>query len=226
MTPNRITLARIAMAFAAVAVFEFSGHALGADLAALALVILAIGLDAADGYLARRRKLETPLGAQLDILGDRLVENLFFTFYATAGSVSLWVPILFFTRGLATDFLRSLAAREGRSGFGANGMLESSWARALVASRASRAAYATLKCVCFCWLGFELALADLHARFLSGRAIAGIHLASHTLVLATVVFCLIRAVPVFWEGRRYLAPSAAATAARKPAYRLLRGASS
>jgi phosphatidylglycerophosphate synthase len=77
MTPNQITLLRVLMGFAAVALFARN---FWCDLAALVLTIAAITLDALDGYLARRRKLATPHGAQLDILGDRVVENLFFTF--------------------------------------------------------------------------------------------------------------------------------------------------
>ena len=84
----------------------------------MALTIAAIALDGVDGYLARTRGMATPLGAQLDILGDRVVENLFFTFFAVAGLISLWLPVLFFVRGTLTDFLRGLAARAGRSGFG------------------------------------------------------------------------------------------------------------
>src|ERR1700691_6130507 len=141
MTPNQVTATRVVAAFAAVGLFAFFGNALAADIAAVALAIAAIALDGVDGYLARRRGMATPLGAQLDILGDRVVEDLFFTFFAVAGLVSLWVPVLFFVRGTLTDFLRGLASREGRTGFGQNGMQETWWGRALVASRGSRAAY-------------------------------------------------------------------------------------
>src|ERR1700723_3875641 len=148
MTPNQITVARVAAAFVAVAFFTCFRHWVAADRVAVALTVMAIALDGVDGYVARTRGLATPLGAQLDILGDRVVENLFFTFFAVSGLVSLWVPVLFFVRGTLTDFLRALAARTGRSGFGRNSMLETWWGRTLVASRASRAAYAVLKCVC------------------------------------------------------------------------------
>jgi len=201
MTPNQITAARVAMAFGAVALF---GRNAWADAAALALTIAAIGLDALDGHLARRRKLSTPLGAQLDILGDRVVENLFFTFFAVTGLVSLWVPVTFFARGALTDFLRGLAALTGRSGFGKNSMLETWWGRALVASRASRAAYATLKCVCFSALGLQLTFRHLPAAESGGMSLPWFAWFAQALVAITVVFCLIRAVPVVWEGRRYL----------------------
>ncbi|MGH9863826.1 MAG: CDP-alcohol phosphatidyltransferase family protein [Candidatus Acidiferrales bacterium] len=200
MTPNQITLLRVLMGFAAVALFARN---FWCDLAALALTIAAITLDALDGHLARRRKLATPLGAQFDILGDRVVENLFFTFFAVTGLVSLWVPILFFVRGTSTDFLRSLAARAGRTGFGGNSMLRTWWGRTLVASRASRAAYGAMKCLCFCYLGVELTLVRLPTATLPPAQVAWVRAAAEALVLATVAFCLIRALPVLWEGRRY-----------------------
>jgi phosphatidylglycerophosphate synthase len=206
MTPNQVTAARVGMAFVAVLLF---GRNAWADAAALILTVGAIGLDAVDGYLARRRTLATPLGAQLDILGDRVVENLFFTFFAVAGLISLWVPVFFFVRGTLTDFLRTLAMRAGRSGFGKNSMLESRWGRALVASRASRAGYGVMKCVCFCYLGLELTLQHVPAGFSDAQLLL-FHLAAQALVASTVTFCVVRAVPVLWEGRRYLGGSSPA----------------
>src|SRR6266849_687694 len=208
MTPNQITALRVAMAFAAVALF---GRSRWANLAALVLTVGAIALDAVDGYLARRKNLATPFGAQLDILGDRVIENLFFTYFAVCGQVSLWVPVLFFARGMLTDFIRSLAARSGRVGFGSNSMLESWWGRALVASRASRAVYGALKCACFCFLGLQLTLAAASNGSAAGRleisrnSMDGLLLGSQILVVVTVVFCLLRGLPVVCEGRRYLA---------------------
>ncbi|MGA7090915.1 MAG: CDP-alcohol phosphatidyltransferase family protein [Candidatus Acidiferrales bacterium] len=209
MTPNQVTAARVAAAFAAVVVFTFARASLAADFAAVALTVAAISLDALDGFIARNRNLATPLGAQLDILGDRVVENLFFTFFACAGLISLWVPIVFFVRGTFTDFLRGLAARSGHVGFGRSGMLHSAWARALAASRASRAAYAALKCACFCYLGFLLALPKIQSSWLTPPARSALAVIGQALVAAAVAFCILRAIPVVWEGRRYLAAAAA-----------------
>src|SRR5207249_8065101 len=36
---------------------------------------------------------------------DRMIENVYFTYFAVVGMVSLWLPILFFARGALTDFL-------------------------------------------------------------------------------------------------------------------------
>jgi CDP-diacylglycerol---glycerol-3-phosphate 3-phosphatidyltransferase len=210
MTPNQITFSRVAAGFAAVALFNFFGKSLAADVAGVLLTIAAIALDGLDGYLARARGLATPLGAQLDILGDRVIENLFFTFFAVSGLISLWVPVAFFARGAATDFLRGLASRAGRTGFGHDGMLETVWGRLLVASRLSRSAYAALKCVCFCYLGSLLALSHLTAAWLKAVPLPALLLAGQALTGCSVLVCVLRAIPVIWEGRRFL-PSA-----RKP----------
>ena len=209
MTPNRVTLARVIAAFAAVALFDLGAHALAADLTAVLLTIVTTALDGVDGYLARTRGMDTPFGAQFDILGDRVMENLFFTCFAVSGLISLWVPVLFFVRGALTDFLRGLAARAGRSGFGRNSMLETWWGRNLVASRASRATYAVLKCLCCCCLGVTLSLRHMPAAqfgsWIGAPGIIGLFDCAQALTAFCVIFCLVRAVPVVWEGRRYLA---------------------
>jgi phosphatidylglycerophosphate synthase len=209
MTPNQVTAIRVLAAFAAVVLFTVGQDALAADATAILLTIAAIALDGVDGYIARKRKLATPLGAQFDILGDRVVENLFFTFFAATGFISFWIPVLFFVRGTLTDFLRGLAARSGRSGFGRNSMIETWWGRSLVASRPSRAAYAALKCACFCYLGLLLPLPRLPVTWFDANSRQWFSEARKALVMATSAFCVVRAIPVIWDGRRYLASSSA-----------------
>jgi len=208
-TPNKVTALRVAVGFAAVSLF---GRGAWANLAAVALTVTAIALDALDGYLARRKNLATPVGAQLDILGDRMIENVYFTYFAVVGMVSLWLPVFFFARGAATDFLRGLAMKAGHSGWGANGMLQTWWGQALVASRWSRGMYAALKCVCFCYLGLELALTRGPVA-LFGALAADVHLAirvgAQILTWATAAFCLMRGLPLLVEGWRYFAGSVA-----------------
>ncbi len=86
-TPNKVTLLRVCVGFAAVCLF---GRGAWANLTALGLTVAAIALDALDGHLARKKKMATPVGAQLDILGDRMIENVYFTYFAVVGMVSLW----------------------------------------------------------------------------------------------------------------------------------------
>ncbi len=214
-TPNKVTALRVVVGFAAVSLF---GRGAWANLAAVALTVAAIALDALDGHLARTQKLATPIGAQIDILGDRMIENVYFTYFAVVGMVSLWLPVFFFARGAMTDFLRGLALRAGHSGWGANAMLQTWWGRALVASRWSRGLYATMKCLCFCYLGLELALtrgpvallgeltADAHAAVRAGALV---------LTWATAGFCLLRGLPVLVEGWEYIVAGVAVRGRKK-----------
>jgi CDP-diacylglycerol--glycerol-3-phosphate 3-phosphatidyltransferase len=216
-TPNKVTALRVAVGFAAVSLF---GRGAWANLAAVGLTVAAIALDALDGHIARAKKMATPMGAQLDILGDRMIENMYFTYFAVVGMVSLWLPVLFFARGAATDFLRGLAMKAGRSGWGANAMLRTWWGRALVASRWSRGLYAAMKCLCFCYLGLELALTRGPVAIVSGLAADAhtvIRIGAQALTWMTAVFCLVRGLPVFVEGWKYFAGSVGQTRDAKSA---------
>jgi len=203
-TPNKVTALRVAVGFGAVSLF---GRGPWANLAAVGLTVTTIALDALDGHIARRKNLATPVGAQLDILGDRMIENVYFTYFAVVGMVSLWLPVFFFARGAATDFLRGLAMRSGHSGWGANAMLQTWWGRALVASRWSRGLYAGMKCLCFCYLGLELALTRGPVALLSGMT-ADLHslvrVGAHALTWMTAGFCLLRGLPVLAEGWKFV----------------------
>jgi len=186
------------------------GRGAWANLSGVGLTVAAIALDALDGHLARRKNLATPEGAQIDILGDRMIENVYFTYFAVIGMVSLWLPVLFFARGAATDFLRGLAAKAGRSGWGANSMLQTRIGQALVGSRWSRGLYAALKCICFCYLGLELALARGPVALLGtlpAEAQGAIRAGAQILTWTTAAFCLVRGLPVLLEGWRYFAKS-------------------
>jgi CDP-diacylglycerol---glycerol-3-phosphate 3-phosphatidyltransferase len=214
-TPNKITLLRVLVGFAAVCLF---GRGAWLNLAAVGLTVASIALDALDGHLARRKNLATPIGAQLDVLGDRMIENVYFTYFAVMGMVSLWLPVFFFARGAATDFLRGLAAKAGLVGWGADGMLRSWWARVLVASRWSRGLYAAMKCLCFCYLGLELALARGPVALmgdLSDEVRSTIRMGAHLLTWMTAAFCFVRALPVFTDGWKYFSRALAGPRAAK-----------
>lgn len=204
-TPNKVTFLRVIVGFAAVSLF---GRGAWANLTAVGLTVAAIALDALDGHIARKMKMATPVGAQLDILGDRMIENVYFTYFAVVGMVSLWLPILFFARGAATDFLRGLAMKAGHTGWSANTMLQTWWGQALVASRWSRGLYAAMKCVCFCYLGLELALTRGPVA-LVGDLAADVHsmirVGAQALTWMTAAFCLVRGLPVLVEGWKYFA---------------------
>lgn len=208
-TPNKVTVLRIAVGFIAVTLF---GRGPWANLTAIALTVAAIALDALDGHLARQKNLASPTGAQLDVLGDRMIENVYFTYFAVVGMVSLWLPVFFFARGAATDFLRGLAVKAGHSGWVSDSALQSRWVQLLVASKWSRGIYAALKCVCFCYLGLELALTRGPVALLgglSGDAHAAIRTGAIFLTWLTAAFCLARGIPILLDGWKYFSRGAA-----------------
>src|SRR5260370_40563257 len=104
-TPNRVTLLRVVVGFAAVCLF---GRGAWANLMAVGVTVATIALDAPDRHIARKEKMATPMGAQLDMLGDRVVENVYFTYFAGVGMVSLLLPVLVCARGAARGFLWGL----------------------------------------------------------------------------------------------------------------------
>ena len=218
-TPNKVTLLRVVVGFAAVCLF---GRRPWANLTAVGLTVTTIALDALDGHIARRKNLATPVGAQLDILGDRMIENVYFTYFAVVGMVSLWLPVFFFVRGATTDFLRGLAMKAGHSGWGANAMLQTWWGRALVGSRRSRGMYAAMKCLCFCYLGLELALTRGPVALL-GELAADVHamigVGAQVITWATAAFCLVRGLPVLVEGWKYIVGSVGQARGAKDAMR-------
>ena len=219
-TPNKVTALRVAVGFAAVSLF---GRGPWANLAAVGLTVASIALDALDGHIARTKKLATPVGAQIDILGDRMIENVYFTYFAVVGMVSWWLPVFFFARGAATDFLRGLAMRAGHSGWGVNAMLQTWWGRGLVASRWSRGLYAAMKCLCFCYLGLELALTRGPVALI-GELSADAQIVVSTLGLvltwATASFCLVRGLPVLAEGWKYFAEGVVARGGKRIARKI------
>jgi CDP-diacylglycerol---glycerol-3-phosphate 3-phosphatidyltransferase len=214
-TPNKITTLRVVVGFVAVACFGRGGWL---DFAAIGLTVACIALDALDGHIARQKHLATPVGAQIDILGDRMIENVYFTYFAVVGMVSLWLPVLFFARGAATDFLRSLPVRPGHSGWGDNAMFQTAWGRAIVTSRFSRSLYAAMKCLCFCYLGLEFALTRgpvAGIGDLTADAHTAIRAGANALTWATAIFCVIRGLPVLCEGWRHFAARVTTNRPRK-----------
>jgi len=107
----------------------------------------------------------------------------------------------------ATDFLRGLAMKAGHSGWGANAMLQTWWGQALVASRWSRGLYAAMKCLCFCYLGVELALTPGPVALVGELAAEAhaIRFGAQALTWTTAAFCLVRGLPVLVEGWKYIA---------------------
>ena len=205
-TPNQITLIRLALVFVSIGLFKLGPNA---SLTALILLVITLGLDAADGFVARRFRLSSDAGAAFDIAADRIVESAYWIFFASAGLISFWIPTIVIARGGLTDFLRAIAFRQGQTAFGEKSMMQSKWGRMLASSRASRASYGMLKCAAFFVMGAYLALNDFPTlrAALSGNGVRSVYVASLVLAIASVSFCILRGVPVIVEGMRFFAKS-------------------
>jgi len=204
MTANIITLSRVGLVFVAILLF---GMGFYFQLAAFILTIIIIYMDALDGYVARKLGTASDLGALLDITGDRIVENVYWIYFTAAGMVSFWVPVIVIARGFLTDSMRSIAFAEGKTAFGEKTMMKPGVTQFLVASRFSRGLYGVSKAVIFCYLGALIALRGAIDRFamsLSQDLLFTLNLSGQIIVYTVLAMCVIRGLPVLWDGRNYL----------------------
>ena len=195
---NLITLARTLLAFVVAAMLHVKTP--GVYLTAVVLTLLLIWMDALDGYVARKRKECTKLGAVADILGDRVIESTYWIMFAVFGWVPLWVAIVVAARGIVVDGVRALALERGFTAFGSTSMMKSKLGALLVSSRTSRALYGVGKALAF---SLTILLFTPGARAWFGEAIRVIAYAS---VYFTVFLCVIRGAPVLAEVRRLVDP--------------------
>ncbi len=204
MLPSLITALRVALAFLDVALYE-RGFVLASI--AVGLTIVVIWMDALDGWVARRTGQASDMGALIDITGDRIVENVYWIYFATTGLVSFWVPIVVITRGFLTDTIRTLAFEKGQTPFGAKTMMRSRAGRFLVAGHFMRGLYGGAKVAAFCALGVRLAaergIAEGRWPW-SGASLPVLSAIAATLTAITVALCVLRGVPVLWDGRDIL----------------------
>jgi CDP-diacylglycerol--glycerol-3-phosphate 3-phosphatidyltransferase len=204
MAPNLVTLLRILLAFVAIACFSLPFYYAAA---ALLLTITVIYMDSLDGYLARRLGVASDFGALFDITGDRIVEHIFWIYFAFAGMIGVWVPIVIVTRSFLVDTVRSVAFSHGKTPFGEKTMMLSPVTRFLVASPFSRSSYAVTKVAAFVLIGGLITLNKAEAAGLvvtTLRLEQSLEFAKQVLVYLAVTMNLIRGLPVLWDSREYL----------------------
>ena len=78
------------------------------------VLILGIGLDALDGFLARRWRVVSQLGAALDPTVDALFYFSIAGNLYIAGIISHWIPVLIFLRSLVAITLRLILCHYGQ----------------------------------------------------------------------------------------------------------------
>jgi len=204
MLPTLITLLRVVLAFVTVSLFHQNSTA---AIWAVGLTIVVIWMDALDGWVARRTGTTSDMGAILDITGDRIVENVYWIYFATVGAVSYWVPLIVITRGFLTDTVRTLSFEHGKTPFGEKTMMRSNWSRFLVSGRFMRGLYGGAKVAAFVALGVRLAVdrGIEEGRWIIAPApMAWLSAITTALVVITVFLCVVRGLPVLWDGRDLL----------------------
>jgi len=198
MVANFITLARLVLVFVVVALF---GQRVYLDILMIMATALILALDAFDGYVARKLKQVSDFGALFDIVGDRVVENIYWIYFAVAGLIPFWFPMIVLARGFVTDGIRSAAFAQGKTAFGRQTMMRSTWTRMLTSSRASRSIYGGFKTITFLYLGGVIAL---KSAALSTEFIAGFEIAGAVIATFAVAMCVVRGIPVLLDGWEYV----------------------
>lgn len=191
---NIITLTRIFFVFIVITLLFFP-TVLNYSLA-LFLTAILMWFDGLDGYVARKFNISTKLGALLDIMGDRIVENVFWITFCALGWINVAVPVIVLTRGIITDSLRTLAFEKGYTAFGKTTMMQGPIAKFIVASNFCRFTYAVCKAVAF----FFLIAGNIPTEFACKAQILNVGI---VCTIISVVFCVLRGLPVVFESKRF-----------------------
>lgn len=189
---NAVALARALFSFIVVGLL-YGRRELYAG--AFVLTLLAIWMDALDGWVARRFGEVSRFGAVVDILTDRIVETTYWIAFAALGWIPVWIPLVVVVRGLLVDGARAMAFEQGFTAFGPATMMRSRLGKLLVSSRVSRYAYGVVKALAFSLM--ILAHADSSAPEL-GPVFLKIAWLS---VYLAVFLCIARGAPVLAEAR-------------------------
>jgi CDP-diacylglycerol--glycerol-3-phosphate 3-phosphatidyltransferase len=163
---------------------------------AFILTIIVIWMDGLDGYVARKFNESSKFGAVLDIIGDRVVENVYWISFLALGWLPVWVPLIVSIRGMVTDGLRSVAMEQGYTAFGSSTMMTSKIGKFIVASNFSRFSYAIFKAIAFALL----IAAHMPETYKYQDIISTI---AYTSVYISVFFCVVRGIPVLIESKRF-----------------------
>lgn len=196
MIPNWITLGRIVFSFLVALMFEIKS--LPVNIIAFLSIFVIIFLDFLDGYIARKYNMSTEFGAMFDITGDRIVEVIFWTYFAYKHLVSFWFPAIVLSRGIFTDAIRQQAFKKGIKPYD---MFKSGVMRFILVSAWMRSGYAVLKVVTFSMLGLVLIFKNNSINF---PYLEQLYTVAYIIAVLTVIVCIIRAIPVIVYARKHV----------------------
>lgn len=192
---NLISLFRVILAMYILIMLGYETTPLFYKMAVI-LTLAVILLDAFDGWVARKFNEASKIGSIIDILGDRIVENAYWIAFCAYGWVPLWIALVVMTRSFVTDTLRGIAFADGCTAFGEDSMVQSKIGRLLTSSRYSRAIYGGAKVFAF--------VTVIACHIPMWEAPRWLEIIKDVSVYLTVIFCVLRALPVISAGQKYL----------------------
>lgn len=191
---NLITIFRMFLVFiVAYLLFIHSAWMFGL---ALVLTIVAFALDGVDGWVARKFNEVSKLGAVLDIISDRIVENVFWIVFAVLGWLPVVFPLVVMTRSFVVDGLRSVAMEQGMTAFGETSMQSDKVGYFICSSKFSRVSYAVAKAVAFVFIIVAKTPGLDHDLSVFIFALA------YVSAIVALLFCVLRGLPVVFESKK------------------------
>lgn len=194
---NLITILRIILVFVVVGILYWGRDISLCYWISFFLTIIIIIMDGLDGYVARKLNITSKFGAVLDIIGDRIVENVYWVTFVGLSWLPVWVALIVITRSILVDGIRSIAFEQGMTAFGEKSMMQSSIGKFIVSSRFSRGAYGTFKVIAFCLI----IIANI-PNWEIGIFNSIINYIAYASVYITLFFCIARGLPVLIEGKK------------------------
>ena len=191
---NFVTIFRVFLMFIGVYLLLTQMDNSTAYIWALVLTILAFSLDGLDGYLARKFNEESKLGALLDIMSDRIVENTYWIVFAVMNLLPVWFALVALTRGFVTDTIRSAAMEKGLTPFG---MQKNPICKWITGSKFMRITYAVVKVLAFIVI---IASQIPYLQAYSGP----MYRLGYWLALVAIILCIVRGLPVIIEANTVL----------------------
>lgn len=164
---------------------------------AIICTILAFSLDGLDGYLARKFKISSKLGATLDIMGDRIAEYSYWILFAVMGWISIVFPLIALIRGVVVDSLRSVAASYGYTAFGEHSMQKDPIAKFICCSKFMRIWYAVAK------VGAFLLIILYNVPSMDHDVSVFWQVFAYIFTEMAILLCVLRGIPVIFESKRF-----------------------
>lgn len=191
---NFVTIFRMFLIFfVSFLLFRHTPHSY---LLAILLVIVVFSMDGVDGYIARKYNEVSKFGAMLDIMSDRVIENVLWVAFAVLGWLPIVFPIISLLRSFVVDGIRSVAMEQGYTAFGETSMQEDKVGYFICASKFSRISYAAAKAIAFVLMIFA------KTPGLDKDIAVFLYAIAYMAAIVAIMFCILRGLPVVFESKK------------------------